>query len=90
MSLNHPTKSSSDEISSSFSKELSYKKRIICHLDPCRGDAIPVVYGTPRKELSQLSFQGLVHLAGCFVPEKKALYYCKKCHQYIYPSFIKS
>jgi hypothetical protein len=62
-----------------------YKKRTICHLDPCRGDAIPVVYGTPGKELSQLSSLELVHLAGCFTPEKKASYYCKKCHQYIYP-----
>lgn len=63
-----------------------YKNKAICCLDPCRGEAIPVIYGTPGAELSKLSFQKLVHLAGCFVSEKKATYYCTKCHKYIYPN----
>ena len=61
-----------------------YKSKIIYCPRPCQGRAIPVVYGKPGSELMKLSSLGLVHLAGCLVPQKRASHYCTKCKKYIY------
>ena len=66
-----------------------YKSKILSCSAPCRGSAIPVVYGLPGPELMKLSSLGLVHLAGCLVPQKKASHYCTKCRKYIYSTIKK-
>lgn len=69
----------------SYKKLLNHYKNKAISCRSCKGNAIPIVYGTPGGELLNVASDGIVHLAGCLVPsdKDKNTHLCTNCKKEI-------